>query len=124
MTKIIIIEDDTAIAGMYKIKLTRDAGFVVLLADNGPVGLELVKKEKPDLILLDIVMPEMDGRAVLKELKKDQAIKDIPVVFLTNLGSNSELEKRAFSEAAGYLIKATSTPSDVIKKIKEVLCIQ
>lgn len=124
MTKIIIIEDDTAIAGMYKIKLTRDAGFVVLLADNGPAGLELVKKEKPDLILLDIVMPEMDGRAVLKELKKDHVTKDIPVVFLTNLGSNSELEKKAFPEAAGYLIKATSTPSDVIKKIKEVLCIQ
>lgn len=124
MTKIIIIEDDTVIARMYQIKITRDAGFTVLLADNGPDGLELARKEKPDLILLDIIMPKMDGRAVLKELKKDQVTKDIPVVFLTNLGSNSELEKRAFPEAAGYLIKATSTPSDVIKKIKEVLCIQ
>lgn len=124
MKKIIIIEDDMALAGMYKTKIVKDTGFEVLLVDNGRDGLELVKKEKPDLILLDIVMPEMDGWAVLKELKKDSPTKNIPVIFLTNLGDDSEIKKSVFWGADGYLIKASSTPSDVVKKIKQVLCIE
>ena len=90
--KIIIVEDENFLVDMYKLKFEQ-AGFDVLTAENGKRGLELSLKEKPDLILLDIVLPEMDGFEVLAELKKNKQTKDIPVLIFSNLGQKEEIEK-------------------------------
>lgn len=121
MKTILIIEDDIALSTMYKTKLTRDGGFNVLIAENGIIGWETVKKERPDLVLLDIVMPGMDGKSVLKRIKNNEETKDIPVIILSNLGNKAEVGKRPLPGAADYLIKAECTPTEVIEKIRKVL---
>lgn len=121
MKTILIIEDDIALSAMYKTKLTRDGGFNVLIAENGIIGWETVKKEKPDLVLLDIVMPGMDGKSVLKRIKNNEETKDIPVIILSNLGNKAEVGKRPLPGSADYLIKAECTPTEVIEKIRKVL---
>lgn len=121
MKKILIVEDDMPLAKMYQTKVVKEGGFEVVIADNGIKGLEMARKEKPDLILLDMIMPDLDGRAVFEALKKDSSVRDIPVIFLTNLGSESDVNKNLIPGAAAYLIKADCTPADVIKKIQEVL---
>src|SRR3989338_9255900 len=90
--KIIIIEDDDFISRALKIKL-EDKGINILIAKDGKTGLDIVKKEKPDLVLLDLILPKMSGYDVLVELKKDIVTKKIPVIILTNLNQN-EVEKK------------------------------
>jgi CheY-like chemotaxis protein len=90
-------------------------------AEDGLKGLEMVKKEDPDIILLDILMPKMDGFAVLDALKKDKATANIPVVLLTNLGQKEDVKKGFEKGAVGYLIKAHFMPSEVVEKIKKIL---
>lgn len=121
MKKVLIIEDDTSLAKMYQTKIIKDGGFDVVAADNGISGLEEAKREKPDLILLDIVMPGMDGRMVFQELRKDDNTKNIPVIFLTNLGSESEVQKNPEIGIMDYLIKADCTPAEVVRRVKMVL---
>ena len=96
-------------------------GFKVSLAENGEVGLDAAKKKKPDIILLDILMPKMDGFAVLKELKKDDSVKDIPVILLTNLGQKDDVEKGLEMGAVDYLIKAHFKPSETVAKVRKAL---
>ena len=88
---------------------------------DGEAGLKMVAEEKPELILLDIIMPKLDGFSVLKRLKANEATKDIPVVLLTNLGQNEDVDKGQKLGAVGYLVKANLTPSEVVKKVKEFL---
>lgn len=118
--KIMIIEDDTFLAGMYVTKLGMEH-FTTELATDGKVGLERTKKFKPDLILLDILLPKMNGFDVLKALKTDPTTSDIPVILLTNLGQKSDVVKGLELGAADYLIKAHFMPSEVVEKIKHVL---
>lgn len=115
--KILLIEDDSFLAGMYATKLKLE-GFKVLLAASGEKGLVLAKKEAPDLILLDIVLPGIDGFAVLQELKKAEGTKKIPVIMLTNLSESNDVEKGLSLGAVDYLIKAHFMPQEVIEKIK------
>lgn len=120
MKKIVIIEDDLAIAQMYRMKFESD-GFEVFLADNGKAGLELVKNSTPDVILLDLLMPEMDGQKTLEAIRQTPNISQIPVIILTNTESERlELEVRAL-EVADYIIKANETPSQVVTKTKQIL---
>ena len=105
---------------MYSLMFKAEA-FTVLIADNGESGLALVKKELPDLVLLDVMMPKMDGFEVLAELKKDAKTKDIPVLLLTNLSQQGDLEKGKNLGAADYVVKASMTPSGVIERIKKYL---
>jgi len=119
-TKIVLIEDDSFLAGMYATKLNLE-GFNVTQANDGLEGLEKVKEVKPDLILLDIILPKMDGFEVLESLKKSPETKDIPVIMLTNLGKKEEVDKGFEMGAQDYLIKAHFVPSEVIKKIKSYL---
>lgn len=108
------------ISSMYKTKFEAD-GFEVLVVDNGVSGLELVQKEKPDIVMLDIILPQLDGFSVLEQIKKDKATKDIPVIMLTNLGTDEDRKKGESLGAADYLVKVSLTPGQVSKKIKQAL---
>jgi len=95
--------------------------FKILAALDGEAGLELIKKEKPDLILLDLILPKKDGFTVLKEIKEDENLKDIPVIVLTNLEGMGDVEKAMSLGATTYLVKANYELDDVVTKIKKTL---
>ena len=117
---ILIVEDDGFLVQMYAAKLEME-GFKVVAAIDGEKALRQVKKEVPDLILLDLLLPKKDGFQVLEELKKDSAVKDIPVVVLSNLGQKEDIDRCMLLGAKDYLIKAHFIPSEVIEKIKKLL---
>ena len=116
-TKILIIEDEEMLSNMYKVKFENE-GFEVETALNGADGLELAAKEMPSIILLDIIMPKIDGFAVLQKLKADPKTKDIPVILLTNLGQDEDVTRGKQLGAVGYLVKANHTPSEVVDKVR------
>jgi len=118
--KILVVEDDEMICSMYKTKFEAD-GFEVFLANTGSEGLETARKEKPDIIMLDIILPQLDGFSVLTELKKDKQTKKIKVVMLTNLSTEEDKAKGDKLGAIDYLVKASLTPGEVSKKIEEYL---
>jgi len=117
---ILLVEDDVFLAGIYKKKFEVE-GFDISVADNGEKGLSEAKKKLPNLILLDILLPKMDGFAVLKELKKDETTKDIPVILLTNLGQKDDVAKGIEMGVEDYLIKIHFKPSEVVDKVRKVL---
>lgn len=119
-TKILLIEDDTFLAGIYATKFEQ-AGFEVSLAADGEAGLKAAQKEKPNIILLDILMPKMDGFEVLENLKKDANLSKIPVILLTNLGQREDVEKGLKLGAVDYLIKAHFMPHETVEKVKKVI---
>lgn len=118
--KILIIEDDRYISKMYQLKLSLE-GYEVQVAENGREGVDRVKEFMPDIILLDILMPELDGFEVLKIVKGDEATKDIPVLIMSNLGQEDHVEKGMKLGAIGYIVKSQYTPSKVVEKIKSVI---
>lgn len=118
--KILIVEDDNFLVEMYTTKFEIE-GFTVFSAEDGEKGLEVAKAQKPDIILLDILMPRMDGFATIEALKKDESTKNIPVILLTNLGQKEDVKRGFELGAAGYLIKAHFMPSEVVDKIKKIL---
>lgn len=117
---VLLAEDDTFLANIYKTKFDME-GFKIIHAENGERALEEAKKKKPSIILLDILMPKMDGFSVLEELKKDKDLKDIPVILLTNLGQKDDVDKGLAMGANDYLIKAHFKPSEVVAKVKGIL---
>lgn len=122
-TKILIVEDELVINKAYADEL-RDEGFLVLTATNGRDGLELALREKPDLILLDILMPIMDGLIMMDKLReKDLYGKNVPIILLTNLSASEEKIIQAITknEPAYYLVKSDWDLSQVLEKIKERL---
>lgn len=118
--KILVVEDDVMISSIYEAKFKAD-GFEVLIAADGAKGLEIAKGEKPDLIMLDIILPGLDGFSVLEELKKDKITEEIPVIMLTNLGTEDDKIKGKKMGALDYLVKASLTPGQISDKIKEIL---
>ena len=118
--KILIIEDDWAIAQMYSLRL-QEEGYEVLLSKDGSEGLKAADEQKPVLILLDIIMPKLDGFGVLERLKANVKTKNIPVVLLTNLGQDEDVKKGKFLGAQDYLIKSNFTPSQVMEKVKRLI---
>ncbi len=116
--KILLIEDDNFLVEMYKIKFEKE-GYKVAMALNGDEGINQAWKEKPDLILLDLVLPEKDGYEVLEVLKKDEQTKAIPVIILSNLGQNGEVRKGKEKGAEDYLIKSNFTPRQLVDKVKK-----
>lgn len=117
--KILIVEDDNFVAEVYFAKLT-EMGYEAILAQNGEEGLEAMKKNKIDLILLDILMPVMSGTEMLEEVKKNDEWKKIPVILLTNVGEKESIEKVRSFGVKNYLIKSHFTPAEVIEKIESV----
>ncbi len=96
-------------------------GYEVQSALDGQSGLSLVKRIKPDLVLLDLILPKMDGFEVLRSLKQDAEVKSIPVIVLTNLESTQDIEKALSEGATNYLVKANYELKDVIKKVKDII---
>lgn len=122
-TKILIVEDETIISKAYAEELC-DRGFSVLTATNGRDGLDLALREKPDLILLDILMPVMDGLAMMDKLRENKPYgKTVPIILLTNLSASEEKIMNAVikNEPAYYLVKSDCNLSDVVEKVKERL---
>lgn len=118
--RILLVEDDAFLIRIYATKLELE-GFDVLQAKDGEAGLEAAQKELPDIILLDILMPKLDGFQVLEALKKDAKTKKIPVVLLSNLGQKDDVERGRALGATDYLIKAHFVPSETVQKIKHIL---
>jgi DNA-binding response OmpR family regulator len=118
--KILLIEDDPFLLSMYSSKFVME-NFNIVCADDGLKGIEMAKQEKPDIILLDIMLPKLNGFEVLKKIKADEITKNIPVILLTNLNQKDEHEQGLALGAADYLIKAHYLPSEVVEKIKKIL---
>ncbi|MBI3963486.1 MAG: response regulator [Candidatus Kerfeldbacteria bacterium] len=120
ITKILLVEDENMLAEMYVTKFTSE-GFAIVRAADGQQGVDMAVREKPDLILLDIILPKLDGFAVLKAVKEHPVTADIPVILLTNLGQDEDVEKGRKLGAADYMVKANHTPADVVEKIRAFL---
>ena len=120
MTKIAIIEDDAAISQMYRMKFEA-SGFEVQMADNGKQGIELIKSFIPDIILLDLQMPEMNGVEALEIIRKNDWGKNIPVIILTNTGEEESPKKIRELGINSYIVKADLTPNQVLDKVKKAL---
>ena len=119
-TKVLIVDDDAFLLDMYSIKF-KESGFSVEIAQNGEEAVEKVKELNPDVILLDIVMPKLDGFEVLRAFKKDKFAENALIIILTNLGQKEDIEKGLALGAADYIIKAHFTPSEVVAKVKSLL---
>ena len=120
MKKILIVEDEAILAEMYQDKFTQ-SGYEVSLAFNSEEGLALAKKERPDLILLDILLPKENGIQFLNWLRKDPEISSMPVVAFSNY-DDPETKKEAFQLGVkDYLIKTNYTPQQIVEKIKSYL---
>jgi two-component system, chemotaxis family, response regulator WspR len=117
--KVLIVEDDNFVAEVYFAKLT-EMGYEAILAQNGEEGLAALKKDKIDLILLDILMPIMNGMEMLEEIKKNDQWRNIPVILLTNVGEKESIQKVREMGVKNYLIKSHFTPAEVIEKIESV----
>lgn len=120
MTKIAIIEDDPVISQMYRMKFEAD-GFDVQLANNGKRGVALVGAFSPDIILLDLQMPEMSGDEALAEIRKKSESKNTPVIILTNLGEEEAPKSLRALGIHSYIVKAELTPRQVVQRVKEAL---
>lgn len=117
---ILIVEDDMFLRSLIARKLENE-GYKTEMAIDGEDGLVKVGAVKPDLVLLDIILPKMNGFEVLERIKSNSSTKDIPVILLTNLGEKEDAEKGMNLGAVGYMVKAHFTPEEIIAKIKEII---
>lgn len=122
MPKVAIIEDDQAISQMYRIKFEAE-GFEVETAENGKLGLEMVEKMRPDIILLDLMMPEMTGDQMLKKLRETEWGKDTRVIILTNMGEQEAPASLKTLNVRRFIVKAEMTPRQVAEMIKAELAL-
>jgi len=120
MAKILIVEDDPLMSRMYQ-KIFTFEGYEIEIAADGVEGLEKTRTGKPTLILLDIMMPKMNGLQVLEKIKADPETKKIPVVMLTNLAGQQDAEKALSMGAVKYIIKSEYEPKQVANMVKEIL---
>ncbi|MFA6919121.1 MAG: response regulator [Patescibacteria group bacterium] len=118
--KILLVEDDSMIVEMYKLRFEEE-GFEVTVTEKGSEAIELANSLKPDIILLDIILPEVDGFNILQSLKSEEKTKSLPILMLTNLAQESDKEKAISMGANDYLVKSQHTPSDVLQKVKEII---
>lgn len=120
MKKILFIEDESALQKIIGESLEQE-NYEIISAIDGEIGLKLAQKEKPDLIILDLVLPKMHGFDVLKKLKEDVETKNIPVIILTNLEGVKDIDKAIELGATTYLVKAQYDLKEVVEKIKKTL---
>lgn len=120
MVRIAIVEDDPTISQMYRMKFEVE-GFDIRMAKNGRVGVEVVKDFKPDVILLDLQMPEVDGLEALEMIRKNEESKTTPVVILTNLGEEEAPPEIHMLGVHSYIVKANFTPRQVVAHVKEII---
>jgi len=120
MTKIAIVEDDLAISQMYRIKFEAE-GYEVETAENGKLGLAMAEDIKPDMILLDLMMPEMNGDEMLKKMRATKWGKDIKVIILTNMGESEAPDIIKDLNVEAFILKANMTPRQVAELVKQKL---
>ncbi len=120
MSKVAIIEDDQVISQMYRMKFEAE-GFEVGLAENGKTGLELIENSKPDIVLLDLQMPEMSGAEALAKMRAQPWGKHIPVIVLTNIGREEAPKEVRTLGVHSYIVKAEATPRQVVGRVKTAL---
>ncbi len=118
--KILIIEDEEVLLEVLESKLKKE-GYEVFVSKNGVDGLQKFREEKPDLVLLDIIMPKMGGFEVMREAQQDEALRNTPIIVISNSGQPVEIEEAIKSGARDYLIKAEFSPEEVVKKIRQNL---
>jgi DNA-binding response OmpR family regulator len=119
--KVLIVEDEAILADALEITL-KDEGFEVLRAANGQIGLETAIANKPNIVLLDLLMPVMDGKTMLHKLREIPEFKTLPVVVLTNAGDADNMrETKFYDNAAAFLIKANVTPGDIANQVKTLV---
>lgn len=118
--KILIVEDDRTLVRLYSTKIEK-SGYEVATAFDGEEGLEKISSFKPDVVLLDIIIPKLDGFSVLEKMKKNPATKNIAVILLTNLGQDEDVSKGKELGARDYLVKSQFTPAEIVKKMEAVL---
>ncbi|MCR4329510.1 MAG: response regulator [Candidatus Roizmanbacteria bacterium] len=115
---VLIVEDDVSLTSVYK-SMFRDKMFNLRFAINGIDGLEKIEEETPDVVLLDILMPKMNGIAMLKKIRKDKILKDLPVIITTNLDSrNTEEEVRKLG-ISSFFVKASTSSHDIVDAVKK-----
>jgi DNA-binding response OmpR family regulator len=119
MAKILIVEDDPTTVQLIEFLLKKN-NFEVLIAYNGEEALQITKKEKSDLILMDVMMPKMDGIEAIEKLKKDENTRDIPIVILSALGQEMDVMRGLQAGASGYIVKPFS-PKELLEEIKAKL---
>lgn len=119
-TKILVVEDDKFLRNLLVRKLEED-NFNVLTSIDGNEALEKIKKETPDLILLDLILPGLNGFEILRQIKQDSNLNKIPVIILSNLGQQEEVKKGIQLGAVDYLVKAHFTPAEIVSKIRSIL---
>jgi DNA-binding response OmpR family regulator len=117
--KVLLVEDDKDILDLYAISFQRE-GFIVYTASDGKQAIEKFHDKQPDILLLDIMMPNVDGYAVLREVRKDHK-RYVPVMMLTNLNMEHFAKEESVDQVDAYLIKSNFTPSEVVKRAVEVL---
>lgn len=117
---ILIVEDDEYLIGIYATKFELE-GCEVIKAKNGEQGYKMAKSKKPDIILADIMMPGMNGFEMLEKIKKDKEVNKIPVVILSNLGQNEDIDKGMKLGAIDYIIKVHHTPAEIFKRVSKLL---
>lgn len=118
--KILIVEDDKFLRELIAQKLLKE-GYNIAEAVDGERGVKSIKDEKPDLVLLDLILPGIDGFEVLSRVKSDPILAQIPVIILSNLGQKDDIERGLKIGATDYMIKAHFTPAEIIEKIKKIL---
>ncbi|MEK7103935.1 MAG: response regulator [Patescibacteria group bacterium] len=120
MPKVLVVEDDKFLRELINRKLQSE-NFETVLAVDGEVALDLVGKEAPDIVLLDLILPGINGFEVLAKIKENEKLKEIPVIILSNLGQKDDIDKGMNLGATDYLVKAHFTPSEIIEKINQTL---
>lgn len=118
--KILIIEDDKFLRELIARKLEKE-GYSVIEAIDGEEGEKKIKEERPNLVLLDLILPGIDGFEVLSRIKQEPTLESIPIIILSNLGQKEEIEKGLKLGAVDFLVKAHFTPAEIIEKIKNIL---
>lgn len=116
---VLVVEDDIFLADLYKTKFELE-GFKTYVAYEGEKGYELAQKNKPDVILLDLILPKMSGFSILENLRTKAEFKKTPIILLTNLSQKADIEKGLKMGGTDYLIKAHFMPSEVVEKIKKL----
>lgn len=119
-TKVLLVDDDQMIVDMYKLRLEQE-GYEVLVTDKGSEAIRLAGEALPDIVLLDIILPEIDGFSILKSIKGEAATKKIPVLLLTNLSQESDQAKGKELGADGYFVKSQHTPSDMLYEMRKII---
>ena len=120
MAKIVIVEDDKFLRELITQKILKE-GYQVVGAVNGEEGVAKTKEVKPDLVLLDLILPGIDGFEVLRQIKEDPETYKVPVIILSNLGQKDDVERGVQLGASDYMVKAHFTPGEIVAKIKAIL---